>query len=104
MYTNTLEPHLCVVLSFARYLFSYPYLFLNNTALFQGTTQYNQYSKIFSNLLKSDKEALKNMGLKPGDLGTHSCRKGVGTMAGAGFMASLLIVSICVKQGGKWSK
>ena len=41
VYANPLEPHLCVVLSLARYLFAYPELFQNNTALFQGTSQYN---------------------------------------------------------------
>ena len=101
VYANPLEPHLCVVLSLARYLFTYPELFLNNTALFQGNAQYSRYSKLFLNLLKANEEELKNMGVEPGDLGTHSCRKGVGTMVAAGCTVSPPIVSICVRAG--WS-
>ena len=41
------------------------------------------------------------MGVEPGDLGTHSCRKGVGTMVAAGCTVSPPIVSICVRAG--WS-
>ena len=99
VYANPLEPHLCVVLSLARYLFTYPQLLLNNTALFQGTSQYNRYAKLFSNMLKENEEELKNMGVEPGDLGTHSCRKGVGTMVAAGCTVSPPIVSICVRAG-----
>ena len=101
VYANPLEPHLCVVLSMARYLFAYPELLLNNTALFQGTAQYNRYSKLFMSLLKANEDTLKSMGVEPGDLGTHSCRKGVGTMVSAGCTVSPPIVSICVRAG--WS-
>ena len=99
VYANPLEPHLCVVLSLARYLFTYPELFLNNTALFQGSAQYCRYSKLFLNLLKENEEELKRMGVEPGDLGTHSCRKGVGTMVAAGCTVSPPIVSICIRAG-----
>lgn len=71
VYANPLEPRLCVALSMVRYLFVYPELLLNNTALFQGTAQYNRYSKPFLNLLKSNEDALKSIGVEPGDLGTH---------------------------------
>lgn len=56
VYTNPLELHLCVVLSLARYLFSYPELFLNNTTLFQGTAQCTRYAKLlfrYCNLIRS---------------------------------------------------
>ena len=103
VYTNPLETHLCVVISLARYLFTYPELFLNNTALFQGSAQYSRYSKLFLNLLQANEEELKNMGVEPEDLGTHSCRKGVGTMVAAGCTVSPPIVSICVRAGSDLS-
>ena len=99
VYANPLEPHLCLKLSLARYLFTYPELFLNNTALFQGTAQYTRYAKLFLSLLRANTEHLKSMGVEPGDLGTHSCRKGVGTMVAAGCTVSPPIVSICVRAG-----
>ena len=98
-YANPLQPHLCLKLSLARYLFTYPELFLNNTALFQGSAQYSRYSKLFLRLLIEHEEELKSMGVEPGDLGTHSCRKGVGTMVAAGCTMSPPIVSICVRVG-----
>ena len=56
VYANPLEPHLCVVISLAQYLFAYPELFLNNTALFQDNAQYNRYSKLFLALLKEKRK------------------------------------------------
>ena len=99
VYANPSEPHLCTHLSLARYLFTYPQLLLNGTALFQGSSQYNRYSRLFNQLLKDNEVVLKTMGVEPGDLGTHSCRKGVGTMVAAGCTVSPPIVSICVRAG-----
>ena len=41
------------------------------------------------------------MGVEPGGLGTHSCRKGVRTMIAAECTVSPPIVSICVRA--EWS-
>lgn len=101
MYANPLEPQLCVVLSLARYVFTYPELFLNNAALFQDNAQYSRYSKLFLKLLKATEEELKNMGVEPGDLDTYLCRKGVVTMVVVGCTVSSPIISIYVRVG--WS-
>ena len=39
------------------------------------------------------------MRVQHGDLGNHSCRKGVGTMVSAGFTISPPIVSVCFRCG-----
>ena len=39
------------------------------------------------------------MGVKPGDLGTHSVQKGVATMVAAGCTVSPPIVSLCLRVG-----
>ena len=38
LYTNPEHPHLCVVLSLTRYLFTYPQLLKDDSLLFQGTS------------------------------------------------------------------
>ena len=99
VYANPEEPHLCVVLSLARYLFTYPQLLKEDASLFQGTLQYNRYAKLFLNMISNNKLELQELGVEDGDLGTHSCRKGVATMVAAGCTVSLPIVSICVRAG-----
>lgn len=69
--------------------------------MFQGTVQYNRYIKLFITLLRSNKEYLKSMGIEPGDLGAHSCRKGVGTTVAAGYTVYSSIVLIYFRAG--WS-
>ena len=44
-------------------------------------------------------EHLKILGVEEGDLGTHSCRKGVVTMVAAGYTVSRPIISICIRAG-----
>ena len=99
VYANPGEPHLCVVLSLARYLFTYPQLLKEDASLFQGTSQYNRYAKLFLNMISDNMSELQQLGVEDGDLGTHSCRKGVATMVAAGCTVSPPIVSICVRAG-----
>ena len=99
LYTNPEHPHLCVVLSLARYLFAYPQLLKDDSSLFQGTSQYNRYAKLFLQMISDNKSELQQLGVEEGDLGTHSCRKGVSTMVAAGCAVSPPIVSICVRAG-----
>ena len=99
VYANPEHPHLCVVLSLARYLFTYPQLLRDDSSLFQGTSQYNRYAKLFLQMISDYKSELQQLGVKEGDLGTHSCRKGVATMVAAGCTISPPIVSICVRAG-----
>ena len=99
VYDNHEEPHLCVVLSLAQYLFTYPQLLREETSLFQGTSQYNRYAKLFLQMISNNKTEFELLGVEDGDLGTHSCRKGVITMVAAGCTVSPPIVSICVRAG-----
>ena len=99
VYANPEEPHLCLVLSLARYLFTYPQLLNENASLFQGKSQYNRYAKLFLQMISDNKAELQTLGVEEGDLGTHSCCKGVGTMVAAGCTVSPPIVSICVRAG-----
>ena len=99
LYANPEHPHLCVVLSLARYLFTYPQLLKDDSSLFQGTSQYNRYAKLFLQAISDNMSDLQQLGVEEGDLGTHSCRKGVATMVAAGCTVSPPIVSICVRAG-----
>ena len=99
VYANPEEPHLCVVLALSRYLFTYPQLLKEDASLFQGTSQYNRYAKLFLAVISDNKEELQLLGVEEGDLGTHSCRKGVATMVAAGCTVSPPIVSICIRAG-----
>ena len=99
VYANPEHPHLCVVLSLARYLFTYPQLLKDDSSLFQGTSQYNRYAKLFLQAISDNMSDLQQLGVEEGDLGTHSCRKGVATMVAAGCTVSPPIVSICVRAG-----
>ena len=50
-------------------------------------------------MISDNKSELQQLGVEEGDLGTHSCRKGVSTMVAAGCAVSPPIVSICVRAG-----
>ena len=80
-------------------LFTYPQLLKDDSSLFQGTSQYNRYAKLFLQMISNYKSELQQLGVEEGDLGTHSCRKGVATMVAAGCTVSSPIVSICVRAG-----
>ena len=99
LYANPEHPHLYVVMSLARYLFTYPQLLKDDSSLFQGTSQYNRYAKLFLQMISDNKSELQQLGVEEGDLGTHSCRKGLATMVAAGCIVSPPIVSICVRAG-----
>ena len=99
VYSNPLEPHICPVLALARYIFAFPEVLSSNSSLFQGKSQYNRYSKLFLAVVKENMHELEPLGVEEGDLGTHSCRKGVATMVAAGCTISPPIVSLCIRCG-----
>ena len=55
LYANLEHSHLCVVLSLARYIFTYPQLLKDGLSLFQGTSQYNRYTKLFLQMISDNK-------------------------------------------------
>ena len=98
-YANPYSPDTCVVLAMARYLFYYPDVMSGRSPLFEGTSQYNRYANIFRALLTKNETELKRLGVKEGDLGTHSLRKGVATLVTAASTVSPPIISICTRAG-----
>ncbi|GFH59857.1 hypothetical protein CTEN210_16333 [Chaetoceros tenuissimus] len=101
VYSNPLKPWLCPVLSLARYLFMYPDTFHGKSPLFEGNDTYSRYAKNFSKLLYDMEKELAELGVHPSELGSHSGRKGVGTLVAAGCTVAPPIVSICLRMG--WS-
>jgi phage-related protein len=101
VYANPLEPSKCPVLAFARYLFTFPDCIKTNASVFAGKSQYERYSKLFQGIIKKYESELKELGVGPGDLGTHSCRKGVATMVAGGCTVSPPIISLCIRAGWK---
>ena len=99
VYANPDKPHLRVLLALSRYIFTYPQLIKEDASLFQGTSQYNRYAKLFLAVIHDNKEELQMVGVEDGDFGTDVYRKGVATMVGAGCKFSSPIVSICVRAG-----
>ena len=70
-----------------------------NAAVFQGMSQYNCYSSAFLRFVAEHKVELQKLGVQHGDLGTHSCRKGVGKMVSQGCTISPPIILICIQCG-----
>lgn len=89
-----------VVLSLARYLFTFPNSLRGKSALFEGSDVYSRYAKNFTAVLYELKDELEELGVRhPQDLGTHSGRKGIGTLVAAGCTVAPPIVSICLRMG-----
>ena len=60
---------------------------------------FTRYSDRFNKLKEETKDELGQLGFSPRYLGTHSARKGVGTMVAEGYTVSLLIVLLCIQAG-----
>jgi hypothetical protein len=99
VYANPHKPYLCPVLALARFLFTYPETFSGSRPLFEGSNSYSRYQKVFARLLLDHAEELRRLGVEPSDLGSHSARKGVGTLVAAGCTVAPPIVSICLRMG-----
>ena len=99
VYANPLKPWCCPILSLARYFFSYPEVLRGDMPLFEGNSQYQRYHKLFSSLVQVLGPELQQMGYLPGDLGSHSCRKGVATLIASGCTVSPPIAPLCIRAG-----
>ena len=84
LYANPYEPEMCPVLAMSRYLFTYTEALSGKSPLFEGKNQYGRYSKLFKSIIDENAIELGLLGVRQGDLGTHSLRKGVATMVAAG--------------------
>ena len=72
VYVSPYEPAMCHVLTLAKYVFCYPSVVCGKSPLFEGTNQYNRYSKIFAKLVEDHKKELGPLGVKEGGFGIHS--------------------------------
>ena len=101
VYSNPEQPHLCLVLALTTHFLCYPDVLKGGT-IFQGKTAktvYSRYSTRFKKIVKELKNELIKLGYAEGDLGSHSVRKGVGTMVASGCTVSPPIVSLCLRVG-----
>ena len=67
--------------------------------LFEGTHQYARYSSRMLKLYKEVQSDLTNIGIDYCQLGSHSARKGVGTMVASGCTVGPPIVPLCLRAG-----
>ena len=89
------------VLALARYLFCYPEVLRGDVPLFEGINQYAGYSASMLKFYKEHQDDLKRMGIDYKSLGSHSARKGVGTMVSSGCTVDPPIVPLCLRAGWK---
>ena len=76
-----------------------PTILNGNCPLFEGTSQYERFNKIFINIVKSPEhcDTFAALGMPPEDFGTHSIRKGAVTSVATGTTSSPPIASICLR-------
>ena len=101
VYSNPRNPFLCPVLALARYVVSNPDILKNRGLLFPGQHQYTRFMNIFHKVIRENKELFEANGVREGDLGSHSCRKGAITLVSAGCTVSPPMAAICLRAG--WS-
>ena len=101
MYANASNPEICIFLALARYIFTFPEVISNGAAIFEGDGQYGRYGRNMQNFYQEHVIELRDFGYEPGNLGTHSSRKGVASMITGGCTVCPPIISICLRVG--WS-
>lgn len=100
-FANPEKPHICLVLAFAKYIFTFSDILQEGKPLFPGTNQYSRYSNRMLQLYCHLKNDLFSMGIDWKELGTHSARKGVGSMVANASTVGPPIVALCLRIG--WS-
>ena len=101
VYANPKNPHICPVLALARYIFCFPEVLKGDVPLFDGTNQYGRYASRMRDLYCELESDLDDLGIEVANLGSHSARKGVGSMVAAGCTVGPPIVSLCLRAGWK---
>ena len=99
VFANPHKPYLCPVLAMARYLFMYPESLLGTRKVFEGSNTYSRYCKQYRSFLFKHAKEIKDLGQDAAELGTHSARKGVGSLVASGCTISPPIVAICLRMG-----
>ena len=122
VYANPHNPEICPVLALACYIFSNPGIFQEGEEevvkgggsgsgsgsqrrqkgrLFPGGNQYDRFMDCLHRIVVKYPEAFFALGISPGDLGSHSARKGASSHACSGTTVSPPMVSICLRA--MWS-
>ena len=96
VYSNPNSPHLCPVLDLAKYILIHPDLLQEGSPLFPGDSYYERFVKKIHKVIRENKEEFEKLGVKPGDLGSHSTRKGSITIVCYGFTVSPPLSLICL--------
>ncbi len=69
---------------------------VGSSRLFPGGDQYGHFMACLHRVIENNLEEFLLLGIKPGDLGSHSARKGASSFASAGSTVSPPMVSICL--------
>jgi len=113
VYATPDKPATCPVLALATYLFANPGLtnvenFTETDEdgnpsgrLFPGGDQYGRFMDCLRRVVENNQEVFLPLGVRPGDLGSHSARKGACSFASAGSTVCPPMVSICLRA--MWS-
>ena len=99
LYANPENPEICPVLALGLYLVNNPGLLVTNGKLFAGEHQYNRYATILNGTIKKYEDEFARIGVKVGQISTHSARKGAATVAASGCTISPSMASICTRAG-----
>lgn len=97
VYSNPRAPHLCPVLALAKYVLSNPDILKQGCPLFPGMSQYERFRGIFNKVINKNQAVFRQLGVNPGDLGSHSTRKGAITLVSSGCTVSPPMASICLR-------
>ena len=113
VYATPNNPYVCPVLALATYIFANPSLtnVENFTEadregnvsgrLFPGGDQYGRFMDCLRRVVEKNQGVFLALGIRPGDLGSHSARKGACSFAAAGSTVCPPMVSICLRA--MWS-
>ena len=82
-----------------QYLFCYPDVLNGDVKKIEGKLRYTQYDTQLKKLVKQLDIQPKIIGFEAGDIGYHSCHKGVAAMVAAGCTVYHPIVALCIRSG-----
>ena len=94
VYSNPNSPHICPILYLAKYLLTHPDLLQEGSPLLPGDSKYEIFVKRIHKVIRENKEEFEKLGVKPGDLGSHSTRKVSITIVCSGCTVSPTMSSI----------
>ena len=93
------------MLALAEYLLTHPDLLQEGSPLFPGDSQYERFVKKIHKVIRENKEEFEKLGVKPGDLGSHSTRKVSIILVCSGCTLYPPMKSICLRivPSARWN-